>query len=197
MGLTIPLCMTSCKKYDIENIGIISILDDEMENYPNVVAEVKYASDFLPALSDLSDYTNIRYSYRERYYGFLFFLPMFVSEGVTLFVEYPEDIYEQKKAETLANYEFITEETYSDDGDLTSPLAHFEYKGYFFQADINEEGVYAVKSFVLVGYNDQANKIAYCYFYDFDLDLLAWEGEDRLTAMHRFMDESFYWNDIA
>lgn len=197
MVLTIPLSMTSCKKHDIENIGIISILDDEMENYPNVVAEVKYASDFMPALSDLSDYTNIRYSYRERYYGLLFFLPMFVSEGVTLFVEYPEDIYEQKKAETLANYEFITEETYNYDGDLTSPLAQFEYKGYSFQADINEEMVYAVKSFVLVGYNDQANKIAYCYFYDFDIDLLAWSGEDPLTAMHEFMDEHFYWNDIA
>jgi hypothetical protein len=187
--------MTSCKKHDIENIGIISILDDEIENYPDVIAEVKYASDFLPALSDLSDYTNIRYSYRKRYYGLLFFLPMFVSEGVTLFVEYPEDIYEQKKAETLANYEFIAEEIYDDDGDLKSPLAQFEYKGYSFQADINEETVYAVKSFVLVGHNDETNKIAYCYFYDFDLDVLAWSGEDPLTAMHRFMDGSFYWND--
>ena len=54
-----------------------------------------------------------------------------------------------------------------------------------------------VKSFILVGYSDQANKIAYCYFYDFDLDLLAWEGEDALTAMHQFMDEHFHWNDIA
>ena len=201
MVLTIPLsmtsCKTSCKKYDIENIGTISILDYEIENYPDVIAEVKYASDFLPALSDLSEYTNIRYSYRERYYGLLFFLPMFVSEDVTLFVEYPEDIYEQKKAETLANYEFITEEIYDSDGDLKSPLAQFEYKGYSFQADINEETVYAVKSFVLVGYNDQANKIAYCYFYDFDLDVLAWSGEDPLTAMHKFMDEHFYWNDIA
>ena len=197
MVLTIPLSMTSCKKYDIENIGTISILDCEIENYPDVIAEVEYASDFLPALSDLSDYTNIRYSYRERYYGLLFFLPMFVSEDVTLFVEYPEDIYEQKKAETLANYEFITEEIYDSDGDLKSPLAQFEYKGYSFQADINEETVYAVKSFVLVGYNDQANKLAYCYFYDFDLDVLAWSGEDPLTAMHKFMDEYFYWNDIA
>ena len=197
MILTIPLSMTSCKKHDIENIGTISIIDDEIENYPDVIAEVKYASDFLPALSDLSDYTNIRYSYRERYYGLLFFLPMFVSEDVTLFVEYPEDIYEQKKAETLANYEFITEEIYDSDGDLKSPLAQFEYTGYSFQADINEEMVFAVKSFVLVGYNDQANKIAYCYFYDFDLDVLAWSGEDPLTAMHEFMDEYFYWNDIA
>ena len=197
MILTIPLCMTSCKKYDIENIGTISIIDDEIENYPDVIAEVEYASDFLPALSDLSDYTNIRYSYRKRYYSLLFFLPMFVSEDVTLFVEYPEDIYEQKKAETLANYEFITEEIYDSDGDLTSPLAQFEYKGYSFQADINEEMVFAVKSFVLVGYNDQANKLAYCYFYDFDLDVLARSGEDPLTAMHEFMDEHFYWNDIA
>jgi hypothetical protein len=189
--------MTSCKKHDIEDIGIISILDDEIENYPDVIAEVKYASDFLPALSDLSDYTNIRYSYRERYYGFLFFLPMFVSEGVTLFVEYPEDIYEQKKAETLANYEFTSEEIYDGDGNLKSPLSHFEYKGYSFQADINEEMESTVKSFMLVGYNDETNKIVYCYFYDFDLDVLAWSGEDPLTAMHRFMDGSFYWNDIA
>ena len=56
---------------------------------------------------------------------------------------------------------------------------------------------YAVKSFVLVGYNDQANKLAYCYFYDFDIDALAWSREDPLTAMHEFMDGSFYWNDIA
>ena len=198
MVFTMPLYMTSCKKHDIENIGTISILDYEIENYPDVIAEVEYASDFMPALSDLSEYTNIRYSYRERYYGFLFFLPMFVSEGVTLFVEYPEDIYEQKKAETLANYEFIAEEIYDDyDGDLKSPLAQFEYKGYSFQADINEEMESTVKSFMLVGYNDETNKIAYCYFYDFDLDVLAWSGEVPLTAMRQFMDEHFYWNDVA
>ena len=196
MVLTIPLSMTSCKNVRVEDIHTISIINCEMEDYGDAIADVEYASEFMPALSDLSEYTNISYSYKDTISGLILLLPMFEICGITLFVEYPEDIYEQKKAETLAKYEFISEETYEYYEHLQAPLPQFEYKGYTFQADTNEEKTGdALKSFVLVGYNDETNKIAYCYFYDFDIDLWPVEG-DYITAMRQFMDENFYWNDV-
>ena len=197
MVLTIPLSMTSCKNVRVEDIHTISIINCEMEDYDDAIADVEYASEFMPALSDLSEYTNISYSYKDTISGLILLLPMFEICGITLFVEYSEDIYEQKKAETLAKYEFISEETYEYYEHLQAPLPQFEYKGYTFQADTNEEKTGdALKSFVLVGYNDETNKIAYCYFYDFDIDLWPVEG-DYITAMRQFMDEHFYWNDVA
>jgi len=79
---------------------------------------------------------------------------------------------------------------------LTSPLAKFEYKGYNFQADVNENyGYCQIQSFILIGYNDETHKIAYCYFYDPDIDYLATDEEDPLNEMHKFMSEKFFWND--
>ena len=201
MILTIPLCMTSCKKYDIENIGTISIIDDEIENYPDVIAEVEYASDFLPALSDLSDYTNIRYSYRKRYYSLLFFLPMFVSEDVTLFVEYPDDIYEDKKTQVLDSYEFLEATIISEDGkNYQSAPATFEYGEYDFRTtalpDSLNSMVYMTKSFAFIGVNDDKNRIAFCYFYDIDLDTMGSTEQSEQEMITEFIDDYFDWNDL-
>jgi len=198
MIFTITMSMTSCAKFRVNDIFSCSIIDTDIENYAERVAEIKYASQFMPELSDLKGYTNISYSHRYTLMGITFFLPMFSADGIALWVEYPRDIYDQKKEETLARYDFIEEEIYDGDGDLVSPLKSFEYKGYQFQADVSEEyDNYPMhcKSFILVGYNDQTRTIAYCYFYDFDLDLIAEPDQDALNEMCMFMDYHFYWND--
>ena len=199
MIFAITMSMTSCVRFRVNNISSCGIIDCNIDNYAQKMADVYYASEFMPELSELSEYTNISYSHTQTLLGLVFFLPMFFSDGIAIWVEYPEDIYEQKKADLFESYDFIEEEIYDSDGDLISPLASFEYKGYQFQADVSEEyDDYSMccKSFILVGYSDELNRIAYLYSYDFDLDWIANADEDKLSEMHRFMDEHFYWNDI-
>ena len=168
--------------------------DDNISNYSSKLEEVKYANEFLPELNELSGYTNISYSYQLSM-ECLFKIPFFCSDAISLFVEYPEDIYEQKKEEVLSSYEFLKEPCIRDDGKLESPLPEFEYKGYHFQTSIIESYP-TPEFFVLIGYNDEANRIAYCYHSNIDYDIIAESGEDYLQKMIYFMDTRFYWNDI-
>ena len=194
--VTLALSMTACTKIRINDLFSISTIDCEIENYNDRVSDIGYANDYMPNLSELNGYTGISYSHKYTLAGLTFLLPMFATDGITLFVEYPEDVYEQKKEEVLANYDFITKEIYDRDGYLISPLAKFEYKGYNFQADVNENYSFCpIKSFILIGYNDETRKISYCYFYDPDIDYIATDEEDPLNEMHKFMSEKFSWND--
>ena len=59
-----------------------------------------------------------------------------------------------------------------------------------------KEGYTAPKFFILVGYNDEINRIAYCYYSNIDHDYIAESGDDHLQQMIHFMDTRFYWNDI-
>ena len=198
MIFAIMMSMTSCAKFRVNDIFSCSIIDTDIDNYAERVADIKYASQFMPNLSDLNGYTNISYSYKCTLMGITFFIPVAEANSITLFVEYPDDIYKQKKAEVLLNYDFIEKELYRQNGEfseLITPLANFEYKGYAFKADVNEE-YNITKSFVLIGCNDEANRIVYCYFYDPDLDCFA---RNELTAsleMNAFVDFNFEWNDI-
>ena len=168
--------------------------DDNINNYSSKLQEVKYANEFLPALDELSGYTNISYSYQLSM-DCLFKIPFFCSDAISLFVEYPEDIYEQKKEEVLAFYKFLKEPYIRDDGILESPLAEFQYNGYQFKTAM-KEGYTAPKFFMLIGYNDEINRIVYCYYSNIDHDYIAESGEDYLQEMIYFMDTRFYWNDI-
>lgn len=168
--------------------------DDNIGNYSCKLEEVKYANEFLPELNELSGYTNIAYSYQLSM-ECLFKIPFFCSDAISLFVEYPEDIYKQKKEEVLASYEFLKESYIRDNGILESPLAEFEYKGYHFQTAM-KEGYTAPKYFILIGYSDETNRIVYCYYSNFDHDYIAESGEDHLQEMIYFMDTRFYWNDM-
>jgi hypothetical protein len=199
--LTILICivilfsLTSCAKHEIKNIFELSVIDCDIENYNSKIEEIYDAEDFMPSISNLEGYSSIKYSHKRTVGGITFFLPIFTTDVISLTLEYPENVYEVKKAEVLSRYDFITEESYSKhrEGEINSPLAEFEYKGFTFKSDINEEfSTCPIKSFLLLGYNDDTHQIVYCYFYDFDRDYLAESDEDPLEKMHELMDEYFY-----
>ena len=201
VSLLFVLSVTACTKYEWSPFPIsIGMIYCDIDDYDKKLEKIPYASDYMPNIEELEEYADISYSYRKEVTGALPLLPLFESHGITLFVKYSEDNYEQKKTEVLAKYDFIEEDIYDDgNGRLISPLADFEYKGYRFRADTFDEydpTLMACKSFILVGYNDAEHKIAYCYFYDFDNDYIAASNENSLEKMHWFMDEYFHWNDV-
>ena len=195
MIFAIMMSMTSCARFRVNDIFSCSIVDYDIENYTEKVANIKFANKFMPDLSELNGYADISYSHLQTHMGITFFLPMFEANGIALWVEYPEDIYDQKKEEVFARYDFIEEEIY-DGEHLVTPFANFEYNGYDFKADVNEDFSIACRSFILIGCNDDANRIAYCYYFDPDNDYIASSQLTATLQMKAFLDFNFEWNDI-
>ena len=156
--------------------------------------EIEYATEFMPSIDDLDGYTDINCSHKWTYF-------LFDVDTLSLFVEYPSEIYKEKKADVLSSYEFLEETIISDDGDeyLSTP-ARFEYGGYSFKTapklDIPRYAGCAHKSFAFIGFNDDKNRIAYCYFYDFHLDLIGLTNFSEQEMATKYIEDYFYWNDL-
>ena len=169
----------------------------DINKYEQKRANVEYAADFMPSLDELDGYSDIAYSYQ--YTNQL----MFEIFSMVLYVEYPADVYEEKKLEVLSSYDFLEETRISKDGkSYQSPAAKFEYQGYVFQTSVNTHvGYYDntyCKSFAFIGVNDGKHRIAYCYTYDFHLDTFGsienYDSEQDMTTnyIYKFYD----WQDL-
>ena len=181
------LTLTSCFQKTNKNV----------KNYEEKREQVPYAGALMPTLEELGEYSDISFAYRYQY------IIMFETETIALFVEYADNVYETKKAEALASYKFLEKTKISSDGkEYLSPSASFSYRGYAFQTAPNPENPYIdterelCKSFALIGFDDEAHKIAYCYFYDLDLDCIDTTEKTEEEMMADFIEESFFWNDI-
>jgi hypothetical protein len=109
--------------------------------------------------------------------------------------------YEEKKNEVLASYDFLEATKISKDGECyQSAPAKFEYGGYDFCTYANlTVGYYtdcACKSFGFIGTDDDKNRIAYCYFYDFDLDTFGSVNRSEQEMITDFINDFFDWNDL-
>lgn len=145
--------------------------------------------EYMPERDSLTDYTDIRYSYKE------IDTIMFVSYGLALFVEYDAEVYESKKEEACETHEFLKEPVKAwgatEDGraHMSLPVTEYTYRGY--NMKLIDGG--SCKSFSMIGFNDELYTVVYCYFCDSDLDLISTEGDDPEKAMVDFTDEHFKW----
>jgi len=167
-------------------------LNTNIEDYQSEVSELCNAEDMLPSLSSLTEYEEIKYSYKECLYST--FLG-FYSEGISLYVTY-DDNYLEKKTEVLNTYDFLEEPIMRSD-EYIIPLTEFVHNGYTYQIVMDYSYTYnntgTCKSFMLIGYSDEKQEIAYHYFYDFDLDFICYTTDDLGNKMNEFMDDFFYY----
>lgn len=165
--------------------------DNDISEYAEDVMQYGNASRFMPSLDSLSDYNSIHYSHKTYVYSVFM---NFFSNGLALFVEYDESVYESKKQGLLSSADFIDEPIIVN-GDYQIPVTELYYKGYYLRiiADEAYASWGAAHSFALIGFDDESNSIVYCYQYDFDRDYIASEGEDLEGEMIKFMDETFEW----
>ena len=187
--------MTSCTTVRVIEPFVLGITNDAIQKYEYKREKVECADEFLPTLASLGEYERIRYSSQDT--GSIFF----ESNAIALFVEYAPSIYEQRKAEVLSSYEFLQETVVSNSGSYyCSPPAKFEYRSYIFQTTVKTDVVSYYdsycKSFAFIGVNDAACRMAYLYFYDFDLDSMGSTDETEQEMITEFIDKYFYWNDI-
>ena len=194
--LVMLLSLTACTKLKFVDITAWGVTNDSVDKYEEKRAEIKYAADFMPSVDDLEGYSDVSASYQ---FTTAF---LFNSYSLTLFVEYPADIYEEKKNEALSSYDFLEEIKISSDGECyQSAPPTFEYGEYLFKTSVNyfySDIMSACKSFTFIGVNDAKNRLAYCYFYDYHLDTFGeidyYESEqDMITD---FIDKHYEWNDL-
>lgn len=164
----------------------------DIEEYEEDCAYYVNASDFMPDLDSLTDYTEIFYSHKTKVYSCFM---GFASDGLALFVQYDESVYEMKKAELLNSYTFLeTPVIYDDRYEL--PVTEFFYKNYYIKVILDPDySNSACKSFALIGFDDESKSVVYCYHYSFDLDYIAEQDEDLTAEMCEFMDDAFAWKE--
>ena len=164
----------------------------DISQYDQDIQQICNAAKFMPDLDTLTGYQEIKYLYKVKH-----FAPIlgFRSDGFALFVTYDDSQYEAKKLEALDSYEFLQEPVMRNSDTYELPLTEFTYRDYTMK--VVPDGEYidfcACKSFLMLGFNDEKHTIAYLYFYDFDVDLIASVGEDLEEEMGSFIEFNFAW----
>ena len=171
-----------------------SIVGTDISKYEEDCVTYNNAKNMMPPLDSLTDYTAIEYSHKTYVYSYFM---SFLSNGLALFVQYDESVYNEKKAEVLNSYDFLEEPIFHSGG-YQLPLTEFTYGNYRMKIvpDENYSASFACKSFMLIGFDDINNRIVYCYHYDFDIDYISLIDDDPEKTMQIFMDNRFYWIDI-
>ena len=158
---------------------------DEYLNSGNIIDTE--AKDFMPPIEDLPAYKNISYKYNSNSAAF------FMSDAITLVVEYNDKQTYEKEKENLTNkYKFLERKVASDPEEIKYyvPEHEFSIDSYVFKvADKNDN--YTVeypKSFGMIGTSDAKKSIAYLFFYDSDLDFIR---DDNESPMANFVKDYF------
>ena len=182
--------------YDIvilEKNPKVTYLNTNIEDYQTEVSELGNASSMLPSLDSITNYEEIKYSYKESLYST--FLG-FYSEGISLYVSY-SDNYLEEKNDVLSNYNFLENPIIDNNEYYIMPLTEFVYRDFTYQIvmDYNyySTGKPTCSSFMLVGYNDTSQEIAYHYYHDSDLDFICLDTEDTYEEMIKLVENAFYY----
>lgn len=162
-------------------------IDTDFSNYNTYRQELNYASEFMPELSELGQFEELRFGYKET--------PQFIflPKTMSLTVRYSAAEYAAVKEQMLASYEFTDAPVIDTDGDVLLDDS-FTHQGYVFHSVQTQEAMYrACKYFGLLGVNDEQHCIAWLYYDDVDRDLIATPEEDLDAEMCKLIDDEFYW----
>lgn len=158
--------------------------------YEGDCAVVGNALGLMPRLSELGEYQTAQYTRKESQYLF------FISQGMGLYVDYAPAEYAAQKERLLGTLPFLDGPVRDTQG-YTLLDSDFLYRGHLMKAVPDEVyGYCESKSFMLVGFHDEAHSIAYLYFYDMDRDYIAEPGENPAEAMCRLIDDFFLWQGV-
>lgn len=150
-----------------EMFGTITITSNNIQVYNNLKSEnpdIRLA----PDVSDFGNYKDISFKYYKKHMLF------FRSEAYTLTASYDKNTYLKEKEYFKNSYTFY-KEPICNDPDL--PLEDYKLKpnfnidGYEFSVVSHEDADFPHNIFFF-GFNNKENKIAFIYYYDFDLDYI-------------------------
>lgn len=168
--------------------GKITYLNTEITDYEEELKKVENADKMMPKLDSLGDYSLVKSAAMEKMYSITL---GFFSNSISLYVNYDLN-FSLEKERVLNEYDFLEEPI-----GYNIPLANFSYNGYDYRIVPDEDYIDFVpcKSFMLIGFENNKNQIAYHYFYDFDIDYIAHQGDNLEERMCDFMKDNFYYFD--
>ena len=132
----------------------------DVNEYPKYLSKVEYAEDYMPSMEQCGNYSSMLITYKKS--GILFEI-----YTLGLFLSYNEDEYNQQKETILSSCEFFNPEDEELNSDCDALV-----DGYSIRLVKQEYPLDTYKMGVLIGLNDEKQKICYLYYYDFDLDIL-------------------------
>lgn len=166
-----------------------------IDEYYSDCEMLKNASTYMPKLTDLGEYLDLKYTYQVTCYSNFM---GFYSDTMALFVKYDSETYAEEKERVLGSYKFLEEPVMRSSDTYELPVTEFDYNGYRMKVVPDEDYIdfCACKSFMILGFNDDACTIAYLYYYDFDLDYIAEADEDLEAEMRGLVDVAFSWPEF-
>ena len=165
------LLLTGCGKTSTD-------INEYLNTGTTIDAEAK---DVMPVLDDLPTYRAIDYRHTQKK------MFLFEANSVVLVVEYDTQTYESEKGKLAEDLAASKLESASETTDNTSRTnEEFSLNSYVFRV---LEGDGFPKSFGMIGTSDEHQRIAYLYFYDFDLDTIG-EPDDS-NRMSKFVKNYF------
>ena len=153
------------------------------DRYEDDRAAVEHASEFMPAVKELVGMVDMKYTFRHASTGGTGF-----SEGMALFVKYNTDTYGAGRAAAVEKYEELTAA-----GGASLPLAEFKYRGYNMQIVPLTTGEDAAHYFIILGFNDDKNKICFLFYTNDRADFSEYDSEPE-EMYTELIANSFVWS---
>lgn len=171
--MTVVLLLTGCSKTSTD-------IDEYLNTGTALDTE---AIDVMPVLDELPIYKDIMYRHTRKK------MFLFEANSVVLVVEYDTQTYESEKKKLAEDFAISNLEAKSNTTDDTSrPNDEFSHNSYILRV-LEGNGSGYPKSFGMIGTSDELQRIAYLYFYDFDLDKIG-EPDDK-NRMSTFVESYF------
>ena len=145
----------------------------------------KYASEFLPELTDLPEYKEIDYKYHLKE------LWMFAAATIRLTVTYDKETYESEKKKLEENSYLTHPVRQSGKTNYTIPAPEFTVGTHTFKVLSANDQSYP-KSISITATSDQEKTISYLYFHNPDQDYISESTEN--TPMQKLIEEYFPYN---
>ena len=159
------IVFTLIKTSDVKSTDIQNYLVTDS----NLYEEARY---MMPTLENLPKYKDIDYKYTKKR------MFIFESHSVVLSIQYDDETYKSEKEKLKETYEFLNKENigFKQKGAPVPPHYEFSINTYTFRIveEVKGNEGYSMgypKSFGMIGTSDEKKRIAYLYFYDFDLDV--------------------------
>ena len=148
----------------------------EAGDYAEYLGKVVGADEYMPKLVDMGQYTSFEATYKHSVTALMFEL-----DTVGLFLTY-EDKDEFQLAVDNLTYDHLFYEEYPDE-EKTDYLA--EAGGYSIRMVKEEYELEVYKSSLLIGIDEEKQKICYLFYYDFGMDIL--EDLDSYVSEHFYL----------
>ncbi len=146
-----------------------------IDNYSNYLNKVYSSADYMPTVENMGNYSDIKITHKNNF-GYI----MFDFHTVGAFLSYDDEEYKKQLNYISENYTF-----YDESPDINCPDYYAEVDNYDIRMVKDAYSLDEVyKNCLLIGTNDDENKICYMFYYDFELDIMP--------DLDSYIEESFY-----